>query len=148
MKGARVRYLILGLVTTITVLLDQATKLHIMQTVRLHESIPIIGGFFNLTYIRNPGAAFGLLASTGPVFRTIFFGLASLFALGLLATIFFRLQPDDRAGQLSVAATLGGALGNLTDRVMRGGEGVDFLDFHLAGYTWPTFNAEIGRAHV
>ena len=117
MKGARVRYLILGLVTTITVLLDQATKLHIMQTVRLHESIPIIGGFFNLTYIRNPGAAFGLLASTGPVFRTIFFGLASLFALGLLATIFFRLQPDDRAGQLSVAATLGGALGNLIDRI-------------------------------
>lgn len=139
MKVVRVRYAILGLVTTITVLLDQATKLHIMQTMRLHESIPVIEGFFNLTYIRNPGAAFGLLASSGPVFRTVFFGLASLFALGLLATIFFRLEEDDRAGQLSVAAILGGALGNLIDRV-RYGEVIDFLDFYVGVYHWPAFN--------
>ncbi len=139
MNAARVRYLILGLVTTIAVLFDQATKIHIMQTMRLHESIPVIDGFFNLTYIRNPGAAFGLLASTGPVFRTIFFGLASLFALGLLATIFFRLQHDDRAGQLSVAAILGGALGNLIDRI-RYGEVIDFLDFYVGAYHWPAFN--------
>lgn len=139
MKGARVRYVILGLVATITILLDQATKIHIMQTMRLHESIPIIDGAFNLTYIRNPGAAFGLLASSGPVFRTIFFGLASLFALGLLATIYFRLQDADRAGQLSVAAILGGALGNLIDRI-RYGEVIDFLDFYVGVYHWPAFN--------
>ncbi len=139
MKAARVRYLILGLVTTITVLLDQATKIHIMQTMRLHESFPIIDGFFSLTYIRNPGAAFGLLASTGPVFRTIFFSLASVFALGLLATIFFRLQEEDRAGQLSIAAILGGALGNLIDRI-RYGEVIDFLDFYVSAYHWPAFN--------
>lgn len=139
MKGGRVRWVILGLVTTITVLLDQATKLHIMQTMRLHESIPVIDGFFSLTYIRNPGAAFGLLASSGPVFRTIFFGLASLFALGLLATIFFRLPHDDRTGQLSVAAILGGALGNLIDRI-RYGEVIDFLDFYVGAYHWPAFN--------
>lgn len=139
MRGAGVRCAILGLVTTLTVLLDQATKIHIMQTMRLHESIPIVDGFFNLTYIRNPGAAFGLLASSGPVFRTIFFGLASLFALGLLATIFFRLQEGDRTGQLSVAAILGGALGNLIDRV-RYGEVIDFLDFYVGAYHWPAFN--------
>lgn len=139
MKGGGVRYAILGLVTTVTVLLDQATKIHIMQTMRLHESIPVIDGFFNLTYIRNPGAAFGLLASSGPVFRTVFFGLASVFALGLLATIFFRLQEEDRTGQLSVAAILGGALGNLIDRV-RYGEVIDFLDFYLGPYHWPAFN--------
>lgn len=138
MKSSRARYLILGLVSVTTILLDQATKLQIMQTMRLYESIPITH-FFSLTYIRNPGAAFGLLASSSAWFRTVFFGLASLFALILLGTIFFRLRHDDRIGQFSVAAILGGAIGNLLDRI-RYGEVVDFLDFHIGGYHWPAFN--------
>jgi signal peptidase II len=133
------RYLILALISLSTVALDQVSKVQIMQTMRLHESIPVVAEFFSLTYIRNPGAAFGLLASSGQTFRLIFFGLTSVFALGLLGMIFFRLRQDDWIGQLSIAGILGGAIGNLLDRV-RFGEVIDFLDFYVNGYHWPAFN--------
>lgn len=139
MKGTRTRYVILALVSVGTIVLDQASKVHIMETMRLHESIPIIPNFFSLTYIRNPGAAFGLLASSSNGFRLVFFGLTSLFALGLLGTIFFRLNREDWLGQVSIAGILGGAVGNLLDRV-RYGEVIDFLDFYVSGYHWPAFN--------
>ncbi|MEP6887309.1 MAG: signal peptidase II [Nitrospirales bacterium] len=133
------RYLILAFLTVSTVVLDQVSKVQIMQTMRLHESIPVFPEFFSLTYIRNPGAAFGLLASSGQAFRLIFFGVTSVFALGLLGMIFFRLRHDDWVGQLSIAAILGGAIGNLLDRA-RFGEVIDFLDFYIHGYHWPAFN--------
>jgi len=129
----------LALVSAATILLDQATKLQIMQTMRLHESIPVIPNFFSITYIRNPGAAFGILASSSNGFRLLFFGFASLFALVLLGTIFFRLRHDDWVGQLSIAGIFGGAIGNLLDRV-RFGEVIDFLDFYIDAYHWPAFN--------
>ncbi len=133
------RYVILALVSLGTVMLDQASKTHIMQTMRLHETIPVIPNFFSLTYIRNPGAAFGILASSSNGFRLLFFGFTSLFALALLGTIFFRLRRDDWVGHLSIAGILGGAIGNLLDR-LRFGEVIDFLDFYLQGYHWPAFN--------
>jgi len=138
-KHPSARYVLLALVSTITVLLDQATKLQIMQSMRLHESIPVVPDFFSITYIRNPGAAFGLLASSSNGFRLAFFGLTSLFALILLGTILYRLRPDDWGGQLSVAAIFGGAIGNLLDRV-RFGEVIDFLDVYVGNYHWPAFN--------
>ena len=133
------RYLALALISLTTVVADQISKVQIMQTMRLHESIPVVPDFCSLTYIRNPGAAFGLLASSGQAFRLIFFGLTSVFALGLLGMIFFRLRQDDWVGQLSIAGILGGAIGNLLDRV-RFGEVIDFLDFYVNGYHWPAFN--------
>jgi signal peptidase II len=138
-KHPSARYVLLALVSTITVLLDQATKLQIMQSMQLHESIPVVPDFFSITYIRNPGAAFGLLASSSNGFRLAFFGLTSLFALILLGTILYRLRPDDWGGQLSVAAIFGGAIGNLLDRV-RFGEVIDFLDVYVGNYHWPAFN--------
>ena len=139
MMGGATRYVFLALVSAATILLDQATKLQIMQTIRLHESIPVIPNFFSITYIRNPGAAFGILASSSNGFRLLFFGFASLFALVLLGTIFFRLRHDDWVGQLSIAGIFGGAIGNLLDRV-RFGEVIDFLDFYIDAYHWPAFN--------
>ena len=133
------RYLFLAFVTAATAIIDQATKSHIMQTMRLHESIPILPGFFSLTYIRNPGAAFGILASSGSGFRLLFFGITSLFALVLLGTIFLRLRADDWVVQFSIAAILGGAIGNLLDR-LRFGEVIDFLDCYIGSYHWPAFN--------
>lgn len=139
MRSGKSRYLILAIITVLTVVLDQLSKVQIMTAMRLHESIPVIPDFFSLTYIRNPGAAFGLLASSGQAFRLIFFGLTSVFALGLLGMIFFRLREDDWMGQLSIAGILGGAIGNLLDR-LRFGEVIDFLDFYVSGYHWPAFN--------
>jgi signal peptidase II len=137
--SSRARYSILALITLGTITLDQASKAQIMQTMRLHESIPLIPNFFSLTYIRNPGAAFGILASSSTGFRLLFFGFTSLFALVLLGTIFFRLRQDDWIGQISIAAILGGAVGNLLDRI-RLGEVIDFLDFYVDSYHWPAFN--------
>lgn len=136
---SRGRYVLLFGVAGVTVILDQISKAYVMQTMRLHESIPIIPGFFSLTYIRNPGAAFGILASSSTGFRLLFFAFTSLFALVLLGTIFLRLRGDDWVGQLSIAAILGGAIGNLLDR-LRFGEVIDFLDFYVEGYHWPAFN--------
>ncbi len=130
--------LLLG-VSLVIVILDQITKALVMHTMSVHESIPIIAGFFNLTYIRNPGAAFGMFATTNSAFRLIFFVGTSIFALGLLGTIFYRMHPADVWGQLSVSGIVGGAIGNLLDR-LRYGEVVDFLDFYLGGYHWPAFN--------
>ena len=133
------RYLLLGLIGLAIVVADQVTKVWIMESMRLHESIPIIPNLFSLTYIRNPGAAFGLLAGSSNAFRMVFFGVTSLFALALLGTILFRLPEKDWVGQLSIAGILGGAIGNLIDRV-RFGEVVDFLDVYIESYHWPAFN--------
>jgi len=134
-----IRYLLLGLLSLAIVVLDQVTKVHVMETMRLHESIPVISNFFSITYIRNPGAAFGFLSSSSSSFRFVFFGLTSIFAVGLLCTILVRMPKDDWMGRLSVAGILGGAIGNLLDR-LRYGEVIDFLDFYINGYHWPAFN--------
>lgn len=134
-----VRYFLLGFLSLAIVVLDQVTKVYVMETMRLHESIPVVANFFSITYIRNPGAAFGFLSSSSSSFRFVFFGLTSIFAVGLLGTILVRMPKDDWMGRLSVAAILGGAIGNLLDRV-RYGEVIDFLDFYINGYHWPAFN--------
>ncbi|MGQ0812639.1 MAG: signal peptidase II [Nitrospiraceae bacterium] len=139
MNGAGSRYLFLALISGVVVAVDQATKLYIMQTMRLHESISIVPNLFSLTYIRNPGAAFGLMAGSSSAFRLIFFGLTSVFALVLLGSILVRMPEHDWIGQFSIAGILGGAMGNLLDRV-RYGEVIDFLDFYYEIYHWPAFN--------
>ena len=141
------RYGLLIGVSLIIVSLDQITKLLIINTMQLHESIPVIAGFFNLTYIRNPGAAFGLFATTNSAFRLIFFVGTSIFALGLLGTIFYRIHPDDVWGQLTVSSIVGGAIGNLLDRLQHG-EVVDFLDVYIGRYHWPAFNVADGAISV
>lgn len=138
-KGNTSRYVLLGLVSLGIIVIDQVTKLYIMQTMRLHESIVVIPNLFSITYIRNPGAAFGILSTSSGSFRFIFFGLTSLFALGLLGTILVRMPKHDWMGQISVVAILGGAIGNLLDR-LRYGEVIDFLDFYIEAYHWPAFN--------
>ena len=139
MIGVQRRFTILAVVSITIVVFDQLTKTYIANTMRLHESIPIIPGYFSLTYIRNPGAAFGILATSSSGFRLVFFVITSLFAIGLLVTIFLRLQSGDWWGQLTVSSIFGGAIGNLIDR-LQFGEVIDFLDFYINGYHWPAFN--------
>jgi len=133
------RYGVLGFVVLTIIVVDQMTKSYIDASMYLHESISIIPGYFSLTYIRNPGAAFGLMGTTSSGFRLIFFFLTSVFAMGLLITIFWRLDPNDWWGQLTIASIFGGAIGNLIDRLQYG-EVIDFLDFYVNGYHWPAFN--------
>lgn len=139
MNSTLLRNLLLASVTGIVILVDQVTKLYIMRTMRPHESIPIVANLFSLTYIRNPGAAFGLLAGSSNGFRMVFFGLTSIFALGLLGTLLVRMSEREWVGRLSVSGILGGAIGNLIDR-LRFGEVIDFLDVYVSNYHWPAFN--------
>ena len=129
----------MALIVLTVVMLDQLTKWQVTGAMRLHESISIIPDFFSLTYIRNSGAAFGILAGSHAGFRLVFFALTSVLALVLLGTIYARLSPADWIGQVSVASIFGGAVGNLIDRI-RAGEVIDFLDFSLWGHHWPAFN--------
>jgi signal peptidase II len=136
-KSGRLR--LMTLIVATVVVLDQFTKWQVTSSMRLHQSIPIIPDLFSLTYIRNSGAAFGILAGSHAGFRMVFFGVATALALALLGTIYPRLSAGDWVGQASVAAIFGGAVGNLIDRI-RGGEVIDFLDFSLMGHHWPAFN--------
>ena len=133
------RYGVLGVVVLTIIVIDQITKAYIDGSMYLHQSISIIPGYFNLTYIRNPGAAFGIMGTTSSGFRLVFFFLTSILAMGLLITIFLRLDPGDWWGQLTIASIFGGAIGNFIDRLQYG-EVIDFLDFYINGYHWPAFN--------
>lgn len=120
--------------------LDQATKLLVARTVDLYQSIPVIPGFFNITLIHNKGAIFGAFSRADS--RVVFWALtlASLLALGLVLYYFFKTPPSDKVLKVSLSLILAGALGNLTDRVLRGYV-IDFLDFHIGNAHWPFFNA-------
>lgn len=122
------------------VALDQATKLLVARAVDLYESIPVIPGFFNITRIHNKGAIFGAFSRADS--RLVFWALtlASLTALGLVVYYFFKTPPSDKLLKISLTLILAGALGNLTDRVLRG-HVIDFLDLHIGNAHWPFFNA-------
>ncbi|MEW6296190.1 MAG: signal peptidase II [Thermodesulfobacteriota bacterium] len=119
--------------------LDQITKALVVRALDVHESVPIIESFFHLTLVYNTGAAFGLLAHTPAWFRQPFFLLATGVAVFALLLFLRRTDEADRPTVLSIAAIIGGAVGNLIDR-LRYGHVIDFLDFHWRGYHWPAFN--------
>lgn len=121
------------------VLLDQATKWFVDRTMPLYHSIPVIDRFFNITYIRNTGAAFGILAGSAAAFRLPFLMIFSLLAIGFIIFMLRRL-PDHETGLITALTfILGGAIGNLIDRFAYG-EVIDFLDFYWGNYHWPAFN--------
>jgi signal peptidase II len=119
--------------------LDQLSKIIVDRTMPLNHSIPIIENLFNLTYIRNTGAAFGIFAGSHEAFRIPFLIMVSLLAIGFIFVMLRRL-PDKELGLITALAfILGGAMGNLIDRIFYG-EVIDFLDFYWSRYHWPAFN--------
>jgi len=121
-------------------ILDQWTKWIVHTRMRYGESIPIIDSFFAFTYIRNKGAAFGILHSAPPYFRDPFFIVVPVVALSAIFYILAKLKPEEKLTAVSLSLIVGGAIGNLIDRV-RFGYVIDFLDFHWAEvYHWPAFN--------
>lgn len=140
-EGAiQLKYLVLFGLTALTVLLDQLTKAAVLARFRLGESMPVVSGVFDLTYVRNPGAAFGMLAHAEPSFRIPFFVIVPLVALVAIGYVFRRLPAGDLKLATALSLVVGGALGNLLDRLGRGYV-VDFLDFHWnASYHFPAFN--------
>ncbi|HER63026.1 MAG TPA: signal peptidase II [Desulfobacteraceae bacterium] len=131
------RFRLLTIVSAISVALDQATKLHIDYHFDLHESVPVIPGLFSLTYIRNQGAAFGILSDSS-IRVPFFIGVSILAMLGILLFLKKR-NNEQKLGNLGLALVFSGAAGNLIDR-LRLGEVIDFLDVYWRSYHWPAFN--------
>ena len=120
--------------------LDQATKHWVVANIHYADRIEVIPGLFDLTYVRNPGGAFSFFADGSFEHRMLFFVGTTVVAIVLLILFYRKLEPDERLTALALGVILGGATGNLIDRIVSG-EVIDFIDIHLwSGYTWPTFN--------
>jgi signal peptidase II len=133
------KYLILGSLTSSIIILDQITKYVVHQKFRLGESIPIIQNFFHFTYVRNTGAAFGLLADADPAFRVPFFVIVPLVALAAIGYIFKKIPNEDLKLSCALSLVVGGAIGNLIDRIYYGFV-IDFIDFFWGQNHFPAFN--------
>jgi signal peptidase II len=131
------KYRVLVIVSLITIVLDQATKLYIARTLPLHTMITVIENFFTITYLRNKGAAFGILANSS--WRLPFFILVSLIAVVVIFVVIAKLRDDQQLAAVSLSLIFAGALGNLIDRV-RLGEVIDFIYVHWFEHYWPAFN--------
>jgi len=121
--------------TTLALVLDQVTKALIIARFPLGGMIPVIPGFFELFHTHNTAAAFGLFSGNSVVFFLVVSGIAVAF----IVHCFIRLERQDVLLASSLAMILGGALGNIIDRI-RHGFVVDFLRFYLNDFSWPTFN--------
>jgi signal peptidase II len=129
---SKFRYLVLSLVI---LALDQWTKWLVEIHLPPHVSQPIVPGLLSLTHVRNTGVAFGLWAQGGA---------GALTALGLVALVvvgfyFIRARSDHRLLLVALAMVLGGAVGNLLDRVLSGAV-TDFVDVYVGTHHWPAFN--------
>jgi signal peptidase II len=123
----------------LVIALDQLTKVVVASRMRLHETIPLLDGFAALTYVRNTGAAFGLLAGRAVALRVPFFLVISALAVVLLVW-FLRSVPAERRWIIAACGGVaGGAIGNMIDRILLG-EVIDFVDLSIGTYHWPAFN--------
>jgi len=123
----------------IVVLLDQLTKAIVLAHMELHQSIPVLDGFFALTYVRNTGAAFGILAGRLAEFRVPLLLVVAVLAIVVLLW-FVRTVPTERRFVIAACgAVFGGAICNMVDRAAYG-EVIDFLDVYVGAYHWPAFN--------
>ena len=119
--------------------LDQLTKWAVREAIPLGSAVPVIDGFFNLVHVRNSGGAFSLFAGTDAALRVPFFLIASAIAITVLVYFLRQVEPQQRVLTFALSGVLGGALGNLVDRIIAG-KVTDFLDVYLGSYHWPAFN--------
>ena len=131
------KYLWVGSIIGMVLALDQFTKHLVEKHMRMYEVVPVIRGFFNLTRVRNKGAAFSLFSTAPDGIRSAFFISVSLMAVVVIA-IMIR-KANERLLVVSFALIAGGAVGNLADRV-RFGEVVDFIQWYVRSWYWPSFN--------
>ena len=133
------RWRLLGGWALLVLIVDQATKFLVLRHLPDYSATPLIPGFFDLVNIRNRGAAFGFLNSPEIEWQFWLFLVATIFAAGAILSLARSARPTDTALLIGLGAVLGGALGNLVDR-LRFRAVVDFLDFYVGDWHWPAFN--------
>jgi signal peptidase II len=121
------------------VVLDQIVKAMVRSTFDLHESVVVIPSFFNLTRVHNYGAAFGLMNAAEFPFKTVVLSIVATLALGALSWYGATLPAEQRLARLGLALIIGGAAGNLIDR-LRSGYVVDFVDLYWRDWHFWAFN--------
>ncbi len=131
---------IITVIVAAVYLLDRMTKLAVIEKIKLFESVTVIKGFFELTHVRNSGAAFSLFSQAGDSFRVPFLLAATVAAILLLLYFLKKARPQDTLMVSALAMILGGALGNLTDRVFYDFTVIDFIYWHIGEHYWPAFN--------
>jgi signal peptidase II len=122
-----------------TLLLDRWSKSLIHNRFDLNESVSVIDGFFNITYVRNTGVAFGIFSSISSPSKSILLSLFTAVAAVVVIVYSVKSPAGNRLLQVALGFILGGALGNLYDRVTYGYV-IDFLEFYYGNYHWPSFN--------
>jgi len=133
------RYIKLLVIAGSICILDQVSKALVVAAIDVYDTIAVIPGFFNLTHIYNPGGAFGFLARSPSEMRHLFFLGASFAAMGLILLLYAKTPPHQRLLEWALALILGGAIGNIIDRI-RIGKVIDFLDVYIKDLHWPAFN--------
>ena len=123
--------------SVLTVIIDQLSKIWVDSNMSLYQSIPVFPGF-NITYVHNFGAAFSLLSEAGGWQRWFFTLLAATISIGIIIWL-KRLKPEETLSAISLGLILGGAIGNLIDRVIYGYV-IDFFDVYYHTWHWPVFN--------
>jgi signal peptidase II len=119
--------------------IDQLTKWLIVRSIELHDYRPLVDGFLSISHVRNYGAAFGIFADADLPYQAALFAALSLAALSAIAVYAYRLPAEARLPQMALALILGGAVGNLIDR-LRLGYVVDFIHVYWKQHQWPDFN--------
>jgi signal peptidase II len=121
------------------IILDRLAKLAVARKIPLHDDIPIIPGFFRLTHLENRGAAFGLFADSPSEWKVAVLVLFSVVALVVVSALLWKNSHAMSSTGVGLSLILGGAIGNLWDR-LAAGHVTDFLLFYLGHYQWPAFN--------
>jgi signal peptidase II len=133
------KWLLFVVLVGIVLGLDQATKRVVHNTFKLYESRPVVASFLHLTYVRNSGAAFGLLSRQNPGFLRLFFLGVTFVALVILLFYYARVPWEQTLTLWGLCLIASGALGNGIDRLWLG-QVIDFIDVHVSHYHWPAFN--------
>jgi signal peptidase II len=128
----------LAAVTVPVLVVDQASKVYISAHLKLYQMIPVVPNLLDITYTRNPGAAFSLFANLRPEYRDIFFFTLSAAAIVVLVLLLL-LGSRTKVTSIAFALILGGTIGNLIDRVARGNV-IDFIYVHHDAFKYPVFN--------
>lgn len=117
--------------------LDQITKHIVQKYIRLYDLIVVVPGFFNLTHVRNKGAAFSILSTLPDLWRGFFFISVTIIAVTVIAVLIRK--NEDRMLVIAFSFIIGGAIGNLIDRILYG-EVIDFVQWYVKSWYWPSFN--------
>jgi signal peptidase II len=126
-------------IAIVVLVLDRLAKWAIASNIALHESVVVIPGFFQLTYVQNTGAAFGLFDHSSAQWKVGALVSFSVVALIVVSALLWKNSHSLSTTTIGLSLILGGAMGNLWDRMMSG-RVVDFLDFYVGSYHWPAFN--------